>query len=73
MRRLESLDGLNGGGWFVFVAPTTIPAVAIDEHIGQSGGAPDTTVLCPVSATSADRWGLELLTGAMSGECNLTL
>ena len=25
----------------VFIAPTTIPAVAVDGHTGQSGGAPD--------------------------------
>jgi hypothetical protein len=56
MRRLESLDGLNGGGWRVFIAPNTIPVVAVDGHTGHC------TVLCPVSSTSADRWGLELLT-----------
>jgi hypothetical protein len=26
----------------VFIAPTTIPAVAVDGHTGQSTGAPDT-------------------------------
>jgi hypothetical protein len=33
----------------VFIAPTTIPAVAIDGHTGHYGGAPDTalfTVWC---------------------------
>jgi hypothetical protein len=40
----------------VFIAPTTIPAVVVDGHTGCS------TVHCPVSATSADRWGLERLT-----------
>jgi hypothetical protein len=30
----ENLDGLNGGGWGVFIAPTTILVVAV-------GGAPD--------------------------------
>jgi hypothetical protein len=25
----------------VFIAPTTIPAVAVDGHTGQSSGAPD--------------------------------
>jgi hypothetical protein len=25
----------------VLIAPTTIPAVAVDGHTGQSGGAPD--------------------------------
>jgi hypothetical protein len=44
MRKLQCLDGLNGGGWGVFIAPTTIPAVAIDGHTGQSGGAPDTAL-----------------------------
>jgi hypothetical protein len=46
----------------VFIAPTTILAVVVD-------GAPDVqwctgqdTVLCPVRATSARRWGLERLT-----------
>jgi hypothetical protein len=34
----------------VFIAPTTIPSVAVDGHIGQSGGAPDTSVHCPVHA-----------------------
>jgi hypothetical protein len=28
----------------VFKAPTTIPAVAVDGHTGQSGGALDTTL-----------------------------
>jgi hypothetical protein len=37
----ENLDGLNGAGWGVFIALTTIPAVAVDGHTGQSGGAPD--------------------------------
>jgi hypothetical protein len=32
---------LNGGGWVVFIAPTTIHVVAVDGHTGQSGGAPD--------------------------------
>jgi hypothetical protein len=41
MRRLESLDGLNGGGWGAFIAPTTIPTVDVDGHTGQFGGAPD--------------------------------
>jgi hypothetical protein len=26
----ENLDGLNGGGWEVFIAPTTILAVVVD-------------------------------------------
>jgi hypothetical protein len=44
MRSVGGLDGLNGGGWGVFIAPTTIPVVAIDGHTGQSGGAPDMTL-----------------------------
>jgi hypothetical protein len=44
MRRARSLDGLNGGGWEVFIAPTTISVVAVDGHTGQSGGAPDTAL-----------------------------
>jgi hypothetical protein len=28
----------------VFIAPTTIPAVVVNGHTGQSGGAPDTTM-----------------------------
>jgi hypothetical protein len=38
------LDGLNGGGWGVFIVPTTILAVGVDGHTGQSGGAPDMTL-----------------------------
>jgi hypothetical protein len=59
MSKLECLDGLNGGGWGVFITPTTIPAVVVDGNNGQSGGAPDTQCSLPVRATSADRWGLE--------------
>ena len=58
----KNLDSLNGGGWGVFIALTTILAVPVD-------GTPDSpvctehgTVHCPVPATSADRWGLERLT-----------
>jgi hypothetical protein len=40
----------------VFIAPTTIPVVVVDGHTGHS------TVHCPVRATLADHWGLELLT-----------
>jgi hypothetical protein len=56
MRRVRSYDGLNGGGWGVFIAPTTTPAIAVDGHTRHC------TVHCPVSATSAGSWGLELLT-----------
>jgi hypothetical protein len=40
----ENFDGLNGNGWGVFIAPTTILSVAVDGHTGQSGGAPDMTL-----------------------------
>jgi hypothetical protein len=36
MRKLECLDGLNGGGWRVFIAPTTISAVAVEREIGSN-------------------------------------
>jgi hypothetical protein len=45
MRKLQCLDGLNGGGWGLFIATTTIPAVAVDGHTGQYGGAPNTALL----------------------------
>jgi hypothetical protein len=60
----ENLDGLNGGGWGVFIAPTTILAVVVD-------GAPDSPVVhrighCSVSGAchisdplgfgEVDRW-----------------
>jgi hypothetical protein len=38
------LDGLNGGGWGVFIAPTTILAIVVDGHTRQSGGASDMTL-----------------------------
>jgi hypothetical protein len=28
----------------VFIAPTTIPVVAVDGHTGQTAGAPDTAL-----------------------------
>ena len=37
------MDGLNGGGWGVFISPTTLVGV-VDGHTGQSGGAPDMTL-----------------------------
>jgi hypothetical protein len=66
MWRVEGLGTLNGGGWGVFIAPTTILAVGCSF---LSTGTPDSPVRtwhpaihCPVLATSADRWGLEKLT-----------
>jgi hypothetical protein len=55
----ENLDGLNGGGWGVFIAPTTIPAVVVDGHTGQSGGAPDMalfTVRCVPRQPTVGVW-----------------
>jgi hypothetical protein len=42
MGKLQCLDSLSGGGWMVFIAPNTIPAVVVDGHNRQSGGAPNT-------------------------------
>jgi hypothetical protein len=66
MKRVGCLDGLNGGGWGVFIAPTTILVVGsllcrwaqriVQWCTGHS------TVHYLVRAMLADRWGLELLT-----------
>jgi hypothetical protein len=59
----ENLDGLNRGGWGVFIAPTTILVVAGD-------GAPNSSVVhrtghCSLSGvchvSMPLRWGLEWL------------
>jgi hypothetical protein len=50
---------LNGGGWGVFIAPTTILAVVVDGHTGQSGGAPDMalfTVRCVLRHPTVGVW-----------------
>jgi hypothetical protein len=47
------LDALNGGGWVVFIAPTTILAVGSSF---LSTGTPDS----PVHATSVARWSRPL-------------
>jgi hypothetical protein len=44
MMKLECLDGLNYGGWGVFIALAAILAIVVDGHTGQSGGAPDTAL-----------------------------
>jgi hypothetical protein len=31
------MDGLNGGGWGVFIASKHFLAVVVDGHTGQSG------------------------------------
>jgi hypothetical protein len=52
---------LNGGGWGVFIAPTTILAVAVDGHTRQSGGALDTHYLhvrCVPSQPTVGVWSL---------------
>jgi hypothetical protein len=59
MRSVGGLDGLNGGGWGVFIAPTTIPVVSVDGHTGQSGGAPDRvlfTVRCLLRQQTVGVW-----------------
>jgi hypothetical protein len=43
----------------VYIAPTTIPAVAVDGHTGQAGGASDTslfTVQCMACQLSVGVW-----------------
>jgi hypothetical protein len=53
------LDVLNGGGWRVFIALTTIPVVAVDGHTRQSSGAPDTelfTVRCVPRQPTVEVW-----------------
>jgi hypothetical protein len=66
MWRLGSLDGLNRGGWGVFIASNHFLAVGWLccrwAHRTVQGCTGHGTVHCPVRATSADRWGLELLT-----------
>jgi hypothetical protein len=56
MWRCEGLDQLEWWWLGVFIAPTTILAVAIDGHTRHG------TVHCRVRAMSADHWGLEWLT-----------
>jgi hypothetical protein len=49
----ENLDALNGGGWGVFIAPTTKTTVGradVDGRTGQSGAPPD-TVQCASHVT----------------------
>jgi hypothetical protein len=75
----ESLDALNGGGWRVFIAPTTILAIgwAFCRRAHRTVRcAPDSPVRtgppivqCPVPATSADRWGLEQSTIEFTCPC----
>jgi hypothetical protein len=60
------LDGLDGGGCVVFIAPTTILTVGWVlyrwTHRTVRWCTGHSTVHCPVSVTSADRWGFERLT-----------
>jgi hypothetical protein len=58
------LDGFNGGGWGVFIAPTTIPVVVVDGHTRQSGGAPDTAlynVRCMPRQQTIGVWSIDHL------------
>jgi hypothetical protein len=57
------LDGLNGGGWGVFIAPTTIPVVVVDGHTRQFGDAPDMTLFTVrCMSRQPNCWSLEMLT-----------
>jgi hypothetical protein len=65
----EKLGALNGGGWGVFIAPTTILAVG---RSFLSMGAPDSpvrtghdTVQCRVPATSVAHWSRPLDSSAL--------
>jgi hypothetical protein len=58
------LDALKGGGWVVFIAPTTILAIGSSF---LSTGTPDSpvrtghgTIQCPVHAMSVARWSRPL-------------
>jgi hypothetical protein len=63
---LESLDGLNGGGWGVFIASNHFLAVGWLccrwAHRTVRWCTGHCTIHCPVRATLAERSGLELLT-----------
>jgi hypothetical protein len=66
MEKLQCLDGLNGGGWEVFISSNHFLVVGwlccrwAHQTVWWCTG--HSIVHCLVSATSADRWGLELLT-----------
>jgi hypothetical protein len=66
MRRVRSLDNLNGGDWGVFIASNHFLSVGWLccrwAHRTVRCCTGHYTVHCPVHATSADRWGLELST-----------
>ena len=80
MRRVGCLDGLNYGGWGVFIAPTAILAIVVDGHTGQSGGAPDTklfTVRCVLRQLTIRVWSYLLLNSSVHlvhriVQCDLT-
>jgi hypothetical protein len=56
------LDSLNGGGWVVFIAPTTILVLLSMAHRTVRWCTGHGNVHCPVRATSVDRYSLERLT-----------
>jgi hypothetical protein len=62
MKRVGCLDDLNGGGWELFIAPTTILVVGwllCRRAHRQSGGAPDTvlfTVQCVPRQPTVGVW-----------------
>jgi hypothetical protein len=65
MWRSENLDGLNGGGWGVFIASNHFLAIGWlccrRAHRTVRWCTRHSSIHCPVSATSANRWGLEFL------------
>jgi hypothetical protein len=60
----ENLDGLNGGGWRIFIAPTTILAVVVDDtpdspvlhRTGQCSLSGACHVSRPLRFGAVDRW-----------------
>jgi hypothetical protein len=49
--KCRRLGWLECGGWVVFIALTTISAVVVDGHIGQSGAC---HVSCPLAFGAVD-------------------
>jgi hypothetical protein len=63
MKKLQCLDGLNGGGCGIFIASNHYFSRCCQwAHQIVRWCTGHCVVHCPVSATSADCWGLELLT-----------
>jgi hypothetical protein len=66
MRSVRTLDGLNGGGWVVFIASNHLLTIGWlccrRAHRTVRWCTRHNTIHCPVRATPVDRWVLELLT-----------